>query len=396
MFNRLRQILPPWHKDRRSEASNETLPADCSVDPALGDALDDDFTAESPPADGVKSLVDQMLAHHRCALLLRPQIAQNLTPELYAEAKQALNESMGLVPTGNVYLEPSVFDADYRAFASENSDRPHEFTVVVQSVYLDRYLVTNRQFQKFVNAGGYEEMAIWDEEIWPAVLDFTDQTEQPGPRFWKNGRYRSGEANLPVVGISWYEAVAYARWVGKRLPTEAEWVKAGSWPITLSPQTHLQRKYPWGDTFDRGKANIWGSKPARIVAVEEFSEGASVGGLYQLIGNVWEWTATTLETDPQPEEAVQGYETLLKTIRGGAFDTYFEHQANCHFSSGENPIFRKHNIGFRCALSICDIAVRPDEPLADAAQHVEALPDEILPNELANHTADQVIEEMPT
>src|SRR5262249_33138534 len=90
------------------------------------------------------------------------------------------------------------------------------------------------------------------------------------------------------------------------------------------------------------------------------------GGLYQLIGNAWEWTATTLETNPEAEDAAPGHATLLKTIRGGAFDTYFEHQATCHFPSGENPILRKHNIGFRCALSICDIARPPAVETAGA------------------------------
>ncbi len=239
-------------------------------------------------------------------------------------------------------------------------------------------------------------MAIWDQEIWPGVLGFIDQTDLPGPRFWKHGRYRSGEGNFPVVGVSWYEAVAYARWVGKRLPTEAEWVKAGSWPVTLSPTTHLQRKYPWGDTFDRTKANIWGSESGHPVAVTEFAEGASVGGLYQLIGNVWEWTANTLETESAGEDESSDDAPLLKAIRGGAFDTYFEHQANCHFASAENPILRKHNIGFRCALSLCDIAVQPDDPISDELPQSEEATSETLPTDQSNDVADQVTEEVRT
>jgi iron(II)-dependent oxidoreductase len=268
---------------------------------------------------------------------------------------------MGVVPAGEVQLEPSVFDIDYILFAQDDADELRSLVLPVQGVFLDRYPVTNKQFQKFVSAGGYQEMAIWDQEIWPAVLDFVDSTGHPGPRLWKNGRYPPGEANLPVVGVSWYEASAYARWVGKRLPTDAEWVKAGSWPVTLSHNTRLQRKYPWGDTMDRSKANVWGSGPGRVVAVDEFAEGVSVGGLYQLVGNVWEWTACNLDLDPTVEETCRSERQLLKSIRGGAFDTYFENQANCQFASGENPIARKHNIGFRCALSVCDIAGPPTE-----------------------------------
>ncbi|HEY2826331.1 MAG TPA: formylglycine-generating enzyme family protein [Pirellulales bacterium] len=320
----------------------------------------DSSSITSAASDDVQSLVDQMLANGRYGLLLRPQIAQNLNIDLYSMGKAALEQEMGLVPQGEVHLEPSVFDVDYALFVADGSETPNGLVIPVHSVFLDRYSVTNKQFQRFVSSGGYQEMAIWDREVLPAVLDFTDTTGQPGPRFWKNGRYPPGEANLPVVGVSWYEAVAYARWVGKRLPTDAEWVKSGSWPVTLSPGNHLQRKYPWGDTMDRHKANVWGSGPGRIVPVDEFAEGVSVGGLYQLIGNVWEWTATSLDVDPSAEEDGHVASALLKSIRGGAFDTYFENQANCQFASGENPILRKHNIGFRCALSVCDIAPPPN------------------------------------
>jgi gamma-glutamyl hercynylcysteine S-oxide synthase len=312
-----------------------------AIQTSFSEQSDDDEDLSSANATGdVVSLVDQMLTRGRYALLLRPQIAQNLTPELYERARDALDREMGVVPAGEVQLEPSVFDIDYLLFAQDESEELRTLVIPVQGVFFDRYQVTNKQFQRFVTAGGYQEMAIWDQEVWPAVLDFVDSTGQPGPRFWKNGRFPPGEANLPVVGVSWYEAAAYSRWAGKRLPTDAEWVKAGSWPVTLSHSTRLQRKYPWGDTMDRGKANVWGSGPGRVVAVDEFSEGVSVGGLYQLVGNVWEWTACNLDLDPTVEETGRSERALLKSIRGGAFDTYFENQANCQFPSGENPISR--------------------------------------------------------
>jgi len=82
----------------------------------------------------------------------------------------------------------------------------------------------------------------------------------------------------------------------------------------------------------------------------------SVGGVYQLIGNGWEWAADAY----LPEEHPSGDVSLtvpLKCVRGGAFDTYFDNQATCRFASGENPLGRKHNIGFRCALSLADVVL---------------------------------------
>ena len=123
----------------------------------------------------------------------------------------------------------------------------------VAHFFLDRYPVTNREYYEFVAAGGYGQLSLWDESIWTAVLDFVDLTGEPGPRFWKMGCFAAGKENHPVVGVSWHEAAAYARWTGKRLPTDAEWVKAGSWPVNVSVTNRAQRKYPWGDTMDRDR-----------------------------------------------------------------------------------------------------------------------------------------------
>ena len=130
------------------------------------------------------------------------------------------------------------------------------------------------------------------------MLDLVDQTGQPGPAFWQHGRYLPGEEDLPVVGVSWYEAQACARWMGKRLPTDAEWVKAACWPVATDGTAMIQRRFPWGDGLDRSRANLWGSGPNRVVAVTEFPSGASVGGIYQMVGNVWEWNANDFRLGP--------------------------------------------------------------------------------------------------
>lgn len=301
------------------------------------------------------SLVETMLATDRYALLLRPETCRNLSPTQWRRAVQMLDERMSLVPAGHVLI----------GFAAEQATIGHgayEAPVAkygrglanVEACYLDRYAVTNAEFQNFVDAGGYEQLEFWPEEALPAMFDFVDQTGLPGPRYWRDGHYESGgQANLPVVGISWYEAAAYARWVGKILPTDAQWTKAGAWPIESAPGRLTQRRYPWGDSFDSRRASIWGSGDGGPLPVDAYPDGISVGGVYQLIGNVWEWSSSNL-ADSMPTNVT--VPAALRSIRGGAFDTYFETQATCHFQSGEHPLARRPNIGFRLAVPMASLA----------------------------------------
>ncbi len=332
------------------------------------------------PADpnDTDALFVQMLAQGRYALLLRPQVARNLQVPQVNQAMAALQEGMALVPDGEVTLNPieQALDRDDRD--AEGVSAREGRVVRVGRFFLDRYPVTNREFYEFVAAGGYEQISIWDEKIWPAVLDFVDQTGEPGPRFWKSGCYESGLDDHPVVGVSWYEASAYARWLGKRLPTDAEWAKAGAWPVQVSPTSRVQRRYPWGDTMDRQRANLWGSGPEGTVAVDQYA-GVSVGGVSQLIGNVWEWTRGDFGHGNSVGSDLM-LEVPMKSIRGGAFDTYFDNQATCQFQSGEVAVARKDNIGFRCAVGACDLmlaragqdAAAPAEPEAASLEEVKA------------------------
>jgi iron(II)-dependent oxidoreductase len=305
-------------------------------------------------AGAQESLVDQMVAQGRVALLLRPQIAASLSDSDLQKAQEALDDAMAMVPEGQVALRPRCYDM----LDGESAERA-ERLIQVEGLFLDRYAVTNSQYLEFVTAGGYEQMSLWDEALWPAVLTFIDRTGQPGPRFWENGAFPDGKEDHPVVGITWYEAGAYARWAGKRLPTDAEWVKAASWPVFADGGRPVQRKYPWGDAMDRKRTNIWGSALNTTVPVHALEGGASANGVLQLVGNVWEWTSTSFGAW---EPSTRKIETSmpLKSIRGGAFDTYFETQVHSQFQSGENPLARKHNVGFRCALGFCDVVHMTD------------------------------------
>ncbi|MCA9099586.1 MAG: SUMF1/EgtB/PvdO family nonheme iron enzyme [Pirellulales bacterium] len=317
-----------------------------------------------PPSDPAE-LVEQMLEQERYALLLRSEVLANLSAVQVQQAWAKLQDGMTLVPQGQITIGASFDSADSDDDRLATKGRG-PVVVNVDQFFLDRYAVTNRQFRQFVLAGGYTQMGLWEPQIWPGVLDFVDSTGHPGPRYWKNGSYPRGEDNLPVVGVSWYEAAAYARWAGKRLSTDPEWEKAGSWPVELAASNRPQRQYPWGNAMDRERCNLWGSGAGRRVAVDRYPNGASVGGALQLVGNVWEWTSGHFSAGAYARRDLV-LPTPMRSIRGGAFDTYFESQATCQFQSGEDPVARKHNIGFRCAVSVCDLAL----PGASAVRNEE-------------------------
>jgi iron(II)-dependent oxidoreductase len=299
------------------------------------------------------ALVDELLANGRYALMLRPETKQHLTQLQLMRAIRQLDEAMALVPAGRVLVGQL---AEMSNSACGHTEIDPKLTrrnlVTVEPAYLDRFCVTNAEYQKFVDAAGYEQLEFWHEEALPALLDFVDQTGAPGPRYWNDGRYNADDQHLPVVGVSWFEAWAYARWVGKQLPSDAEWTKAAAWPVESAPGRVAQRRYPWGESFDVRKAHLYGSGHNAPVPVNEFPGGTSVGGIHQLIGNVWEWTSTPLADAADPSLHVS--ESVM-SIRGGAFDTYFENQATCHFQSGDQALARRRNIGFRLALPMKDL-----------------------------------------
>lgn len=318
------------------------------------------------PKTDLGELIEEMLEQGRYALLLRPQIVSNLDPQQLERTLGALTAGMSLTPEGEVLVAMFAGQSNHDDSEADETDPHHEQLMWVAGYCLDRHAVTNRQYQQFVESGGYEQMSFWEPEIRELMTDFVDATGFPGPRFWRDGEFPAGKEKHPVVGVNWYEAAAYAHWAGKRLPSDAEWVKAGVWPVTLAGKGRLQRRFPWGDSMERCRANLWGSNAEGTVSVDSHVEGTSVGGVLQLIGNVWEWTSD--DCGALQVAAAEGRgateEAALKSLRGGAFDTYFDAQATCQFQSGERPLSRKHNIGFRCALSICDLAAQPTVQVA--------------------------------
>jgi iron(II)-dependent oxidoreductase len=295
--------------------------------------------------------VDELIGDHRYCLLLKASDDRTIEQSRVASAWKAMESGMAIIPGGQPPLTDWIPVATQTGFGFERQCKPQ---MAVETFYVDKYAVTNKDYARFVEARAYDNVDLWAPEILQNVLQFVDQTGCPGPRFWNNGQPPADKQDHPVVGICIYEAHAYANWVGKRLPTSAEWQQAGCWSSAEDV------RYPWGNTFDSKNANTWAAQQFDTVAVNEHPDGCTPNGVYQLIGNVWEWIDAPFEMANEAEGMIAHFEQPMAEIRGGAFDTYFESQATCQFRSAQSLWHRAKNIGFRCCIGADQLPPLPD------------------------------------
>jgi len=209
----------------------------------------------------------------------------------------------------------------------------------VDAFVIDRYEVTNERYQPFVSAGGYRDSRWWADTMIvggkrvpraAAMQKFVDKTGLPAPRQWTGATFPPGKGNHPVVGVSWYEAAAFARWSGTRLPNQDQW-----WRAALADG---QDPFPWGRdgaTIDmRANFGQVGTMP-----VGTFAAGVSPFGCYDMAGNVREWL-----TDVAPR-------TDDYLVAGGSWQDpsyMFELAHSEHF----NPSSSNDAIGFRLVRTV--------------------------------------------
>jgi gamma-glutamyl hercynylcysteine S-oxide synthase len=324
---------------------------------AVLDTLEEaDFDGNDPLLrDGfVYNMIVQHEAQHNETMLQTLQLkrgeAYKPEPRVVLPTGKAPEREMVSIPGGEF-----VMGTDDRAVALDNERNAH--VVDLPDFLIDATPVTNRAFVEFVEDGGYKRRELWDEKGWEYVKEegITEPKHwyQPEPHSWWTERFGFDEPlNLaaPVVHVSWYEADAYARWTGKRLPTEEEWEKAASW----DPKTGTKRLYPWGDeppTSARANLDQLAFQPAEVGA---YPEGASAYGVLGMIGDVWEWTASDLYAYPGFEAfPYQEYSEIFfgpgyKVLRGGSWATRPSAIRNT-FRNWDYPIRRQLFAGFRCA-----------------------------------------------
>lgn len=254
-----------------------------------------------------------------------------------------------LVPGG-----PFTMGTSTEPWALDNERPAHRREVA--AFWIDTVPVTCGAYQEFIADGGYEDPRWWAPAGWAQIREHGIGA----PLFWRREgsgwvRRRFGvteevPAGEPVLHVSWYEADAYARWAGRRLPTEAEWEKAAR----HDPESDRSRRYPWGDA-DPGPAHAnLGQRHLRPARAGAYPEGASPLGVRQLIGDVWEWTASDFL--PYPGFAAFPYREYSevffgpehKVLRGGAFGV---DAVACRgtFRNWDLPVRRQIFSGFRTA-----------------------------------------------
>jgi len=254
-----------------------------------------------------------------------------------------------LVPGG-----PFTMGTSTEPWALDNERPAH--VVDLPPYFIDTAAVTNGAFMAFVDTGGYDEPRWWSAQGWAHRL----KSRLSAPLFWERDggewwRLRFGVRELvpphePVMHVSFHEAAAYAAWAGKRLPTESEWEKAARW----DPASGRSRRYPWGDEDPGPEHANLGQRHLRPAGAGAYPRGASPLGVYQLIGDVWEWTSSDFggypgfTAFPYDEYSLVFFGVDYKVLRGGSFGADAV-AVRGTFRNWDYPIRRQIFAGFRCA-----------------------------------------------
>lgn len=301
----------------------------------------------------VFSMIAQHEAQHSETILQGIQRLPNLAYEpsrrVAPRDGRTLDEEV-FVPAG-----PFLMGTDDRATAYDNERPAH--VIDLNSYWIDVAPVTNAAFLAFMEDGGYRRRALWTTDGWRWLLDakacHPGQWQAAADGNWNEyafGRLTPLDGARPVVHVCWHEASACAQWLGKRLPTEAEWEKAAAWDL----ERGLARVYPWGDSAPTAERANLDQRTFAPSAVGAYPRGSSYFGCEQMHGDVWEWTASDFlpypgfDAFPYPEYSQLHFGARHKVLRGGSWATPAIVMRNT-FRNWDLPQRRQIFAGFRCA-----------------------------------------------
>ena len=254
---------------------------------------------------------------------------------------------MMLIPAGDFQMGSNDDKAD-------NSEKPLH-TVYLDAFYMDKHLVTNAQYMEFVAANPqWHKPSKWYEWGNKQKMSIAKRYHDGDYlKHWDENIYPEEKAEHPVTWVSWYAAMAYSKWVGKRLPTEAEWEKAARGGLT-------EQEYPWGNSIDFSKANYY-SSVGDTTPVGQYP--ANGYGFYDMVGNVWEWCLDVFDADfymrspyrnpisgANTDESVAD-DTLFRVLRGGSWLDAQQFMCSAlHYKN--TPTRTLARIGFRCVKAV--------------------------------------------
>lgn len=253
---------------------------------------------------------------------------------------QALQSSTTGPTSDMVLVEAGYFAQGNNSInALDNEKSVHQ--VHLEAYWIDRYPVTCREYRAFMAAGGYRTSCWWSAEGW-AWLQANPVSQ---PLYWD-----AAADDHPVCGVSWYEAEAFAHFAGKRLPTEAEWEKAASW----NPAGARQQTYPWGEAEPTARHCNHSNNTGQTTPVNHYTAGQSPYGCHDMLGNVWEWTATwfhpykNFTSYPYAGYSMAYFDNQHRVLKGGSWASRSPVLRSA-FRNWYHPGIRQHFAGFRCA-----------------------------------------------
>ncbi len=282
------------------------------------------------------------------------RVPQAPAPVLAASAPAPPGTTADLPAEVFVPAGPFMMGTSTEPWALDNERPAH--LVEVDSFHLDTTAVTNAAYAEFIADGGYDEPRWWSGPGW----EHRQRAGLTSPAFWhRDGgewvRRRFGAIepvppSQPVLHVCWYEADAYARWAGRRLPTEAEWEKAAR----LDPVSDRSRRYPWGDDEPALEHANLGQRHLEPAGAGCYPAGQAPCGARQLIGDVWEWTSSDFL--PYPGFAAWPYReysevffgSTYKVLRGCSF-AVDPVACRATFRNWDYPVRRQIFAGFRTA-----------------------------------------------
>lgn len=353
---RLSPIYPEYHQLFRADGLPKTERVNLPSLPTLLDYLKTVRTevwryleiAELQQQERLWRFIIQHESQHSETVAIVLQLQKHLTSSSspFSDSRRG-GSSPGKINPSMIEIPAGSFEMGNNSIEAMDNEQPR-YQQKVDRYWIDCYPVTCGQYRQFMAAGGYQNPKWWSTQGW----NWLQQNPVNQPLYWVEDAI--GE-NHPVCGVSWYEAEAYCNFVGKRLPTEAEWEKAASWDM----QTQTKRTYPWGEAEP---SQNWcnccdGDWMQTTTPVNAYPNGKTADGVWDMLGNVWEWTASRFagysgfQFYPYEGYSQTYFDGKHRVLKGGSWATR-PWAMRCSFRNWYHPGVRQIFAGFRCAKDI--------------------------------------------